>query len=125
MDPFPCLGASASSSRSSQPPSRVQEESGVAGKSGANKQAKAKGKGTVLSIGSQRGQSKGSQQAQEPAASPASVWGQQDNTTIKRRAEEERRRLADQAAGRGAWAQSGGSKLARSIGVINDAWGDR
>ena len=116
------------SNTSLQPQRQLQEEEeGGSGSpaGGAGKGGKQGGKGKkVLNIGSQRGQGKG-QQDQGPAPPPPpSVWGQQDAAAMKRRAEVERQRLAQQAAGRGQWAQSGGNRLARSIGAINDAWGE-
>ncbi|GAX74773.1 hypothetical protein CEUSTIGMA_g2220.t1 [Chlamydomonas eustigma] len=123
IEDFPSLASSSSSSRENVPQIKQQAEEGDVkekvhgGKSG-------KGKGTILSIGLARqggGRNHG-QQVTTPKPAP-NVWGQ-DNAAIKKRAEEERYRLLEQAASRGAWAQSGGSKLARKVGAINDAWGE-
>ena len=127
---FPSLGSPSGSAgggrgASGGPPPQQQAEA-AAGKLQGGSGKGGKGKGTVLNIGSQRGQGAGRTM---PAAAapppPPSVWGGgQDNAALKKRAEEERKILAGQAAARGQWAQSGGARLARSVGAINDAWGE-
>lgn len=123
-DEFPTLsnlssGLSAGAGPSSSSSSGAGEQQGGKGKGKGSKS-----KGTVISIGMPRQGSARNVLPPQPAAPPPSVWGQQDNKALKAQVEQQRQLLAQQQASqRGQWTQSGGTKLARTIAAINDAWG--
>lgn len=121
-DDFPSLPSSSRSSAAAAPHTPSHGGGGNGGDGGGGKGKKGKG-GTKITIGLGAGTAR--QMAAMQAATPAqNAWGSTStsNQQMRQQVEATRQAMAAQAAARGTWSQSGGSKLARQFGAINDAW---
>jgi len=121
-DAFPSL-SSAYGSSSAPSTSSSQQQGGGLGEVAGLKGKKVKG-GTKITIGLGAGTAR--QVAAIQAANPApNAWGTTNSQQVRQQVEATRQAMAAQAAGRGSWSASGGAKLAKQIGAINDAWDRR